>query len=148
MVTRWKTWTSGRLHYEHYFLCVLLRRIRRMTSLVALIITRAKHVRVRVTVCTIVTKNERVCWLIVSSRWGKSIQKCGRIWEKGSLWSGPKFWDIDMLWNYRESAVIWCMFHVHSCLDSLFMCVYISYFGQPQKSLLKISERIAGHYGS
>ena len=38
------------------------------------------------------------------------------------------------------------MFHAHSCLDSLFMPVYINYFRptvKPRKSLLKIELRIA-----
>ena len=53
-----------------------------MTSLAASIITLSKHVRVRITVCTIVTKTERVCWLIVSSRWRNSMQKVILKWRR------------------------------------------------------------------
>ena len=69
----------------------------------------------------------------LSFKWWKRpdpVHICERIWEKGPLCSRPQFWDIDMFWNYRESALFCCMFHVHSCLDSLFMCVCISYVGQ------------------
>ena len=59
-----------------------------------------------------------------------SVYVCEQIWERGPLWSWPQFWDIDMHWKYRESAVIYCMFHVHRCLDSRFMHLYINHFGQ------------------
>ena len=31
--------------------------------------------------------------------------------------------------SIRNQLSFQCMFHVHSCLDSLFMIIYISYFG-------------------
>ena len=78
------------------------------------------------------------------------ISICEQIWENGPLWSRPQFWDIDILWKYRESAVFYCKFQVHSYVESLFMRIYISHFCQPRnrENTLKISERMAGHYGS
>ena len=53
--------------------------------------------------------------------------------------------------NQLSLTACFTFIHVCSCLDSLFMRILYKLVcptAKPRKSLLKISERIAGHYGS